>query len=56
MGDLLPLNGVAVSLPGNLIPYRISERLHAAIKVEANNQAVPLTAVLRDLREELGAR
>jgi hypothetical protein len=53
LADLFPRKGVAVSLAGEPIPYRISERLHAAIKHEATVRGVSMGVLLRSLRDEL---
>jgi hypothetical protein len=55
LSDLMPITGVAVSLPGETMPYRISERLHAALKDEAARRGVILSVLLGTLRDELHA-
>lgn len=53
LADLMPLKGVAVMVPDEGAAYRISERLHAMMKRKAAEDAVPLSALLRELRDEL---
>jgi hypothetical protein len=53
LADLMPIKGVAVMVPNEGAAYRISERLHAAMKTKATKDAVPLSALLRELRDEL---
>ena len=55
LADLLPEKGVAVSLVGEASPYRISERLHAALKEVAEHRGAPISTVLHALREEIQA-
>lgn len=53
LADLMPIKGVAVMVPNEGAAYRISERLHAAMKAKAAADALPLSALLRLLRDEL---
>lgn len=53
LADLMPMKGVAVMVPNEGAAYRISERLHTAMKTNAAANAVPLSALLRELRDEL---
>lgn len=55
LADLLPITGVAVSLPGESTPYRISERLHSVLKEEAAKRGMILSFLLRALRDEIHA-
>lgn len=53
LADLMPPKGVAVMIPGEGSAYRISERLHAALKVKAAADGVPLSQLLLHVRNEL---
>jgi hypothetical protein len=56
LADLMPIKGVAVSLPGEAAPYRISERLHAALKNHATENGLMLSHLVSDLRNEVHER
>lgn len=51
--DLMPVVGVAITLPSESVPYRISERLYEELKAEATAQAVSVSALLKTLRDEI---
>lgn len=55
LADLMPVKGVAVMVPDEGSAYRISERLHAAMKAKAVESGVSLSRLLRQLRDELHA-
>ena len=53
LADLIPVRGVAVSLPGEPMPHLISERLHSVLKNEASKQGAMVSVLLCALRDEL---
>lgn len=55
LADLLPEKGVMLTVAGETTPYRISERLHGAIKQAAEQRGVPIARVFVDLRDEVWA-
>jgi predicted DNA-binding ribbon-helix-helix protein len=55
LSDLLPAGGIALTLPGEVTPYRISDHLHDALKAEAEKRGVSKALLFRELRDELNS-
>lgn len=53
LSDLCPIKGVAITLPGELVPYRISERLHNALREMAALKGTSISLLMAQLRDEL---
>lgn len=53
LADLMPIKGLALTIAGEPTPYRLSERLMAALQEEANSLGVTRTHLARQLREEI---
>lgn len=53
LSDLMPLKGVAITLPGDSSPYRISESLHQSLRSYAQENSLQFGHVVTELRDEI---